>query len=193
MRSTFKILFYINRAKVKTDGTTAVLCRISIDGKQEVLTTGIYCRIEDWSARKGVIKTERENNRLSEFRKRVEHTYEHILKETGVISAELLKNIIAGVNSTPTLLLEAGEAELERLRLRSLETGSTSTYRQSRLTQRNLKTFVGLRTERTVLPLKLLRKSSVRCLKCFARQSWGSRRATPTGICAGRTGRFILP
>ena len=26
MRSTFKLLFYINRNKVKSDGTTAVLC-----------------------------------------------------------------------------------------------------------------------------------------------------------------------
>ena len=34
MRSTFKLLFYINRNKVKSDGTTAVLCRISIDGKE---------------------------------------------------------------------------------------------------------------------------------------------------------------
>ena len=41
MRSTFKLLFYINRAKVKADGTTAVLCRISIDGKQSVITTGL--------------------------------------------------------------------------------------------------------------------------------------------------------
>ena len=44
MRSTFRILFYINRNKVKADGTTAVMCRISIDGKQAVLTTGIYCQ-----------------------------------------------------------------------------------------------------------------------------------------------------
>ncbi len=34
MRSTFKLLFYINRNKVKSDGTTAVLCRISIDEKE---------------------------------------------------------------------------------------------------------------------------------------------------------------
>ncbi|PVZ10790.1 hypothetical protein C7382_104159, partial [Porphyromonas loveana] len=31
MRSTFKILFYINKNKTKTDGTTAILCRITID------------------------------------------------------------------------------------------------------------------------------------------------------------------
>lgn len=98
MRSTFKLLFYINRAKVKSDGTTAVMCRISIDGKSSTLTTGIYCRLEDWNAQKGVIKMERDNNRLREFRNRVEQTYEHILKCQGVVSSELLKNTIIGVN-----------------------------------------------------------------------------------------------
>ena len=36
MRSTFKILFYINRQKTKTDGNTAILCRITIDGLPQV-------------------------------------------------------------------------------------------------------------------------------------------------------------
>ena len=47
MRSTFSILFYINRGKVKADGTTAVMCRITIDGRSTAITTGIYCRPED--------------------------------------------------------------------------------------------------------------------------------------------------
>ena len=34
MRSTFRLMFYINRNKVKSDGTTAILCRISIDGRE---------------------------------------------------------------------------------------------------------------------------------------------------------------
>lgn len=47
MRSTFALLFYINRSKVKADGTTAVMCRITIDGKSTALTTGIYCKPEE--------------------------------------------------------------------------------------------------------------------------------------------------
>jgi len=142
MRSTFSILFYINRNKVKTDGTTAILCRISIDAKTSVLTTGIYCQPENWNAKKGTIKTERDNNRLIEFRNRIEHTYEHILKEQGVISSELLKNTIAGVNTIPTMLLQAGEVELERLRVRSKEINSNSTCRQSKLSQLNIQEFL---------------------------------------------------
>ena len=142
MRSTFKLLFYINRGKVKADGTTAVMCRISIDGKAAAITTGIYCPPSDWNAKKGEIKTERDNNLLAEFRSRLEQTYGHILKEQGAVSAELLKNTIVGVNSVPTMLLEAGEVERERLRLRALEINSTTSYRQSKTGQLHLRNFL---------------------------------------------------
>lgn len=42
MRSTFRTLFYINRGKVKKDGTTAIFCRITVDGEQTVITTGVF-------------------------------------------------------------------------------------------------------------------------------------------------------
>lgn len=151
MRSTFSILYYINRNKVKADGTTAVLCRITIDSKQTVLSTGIYCTPEDWNPKKGEVKEDRNNNQLIAFRNKIEHTYESMLKNTGVVSAELLKNTIVGVHAVPAMLLQAGEAELERLRLRSLEIDSTSTYRQSKLTQRNLKAFVNYRGKEDIV------------------------------------------
>ncbi len=142
MRSTFKILFYINKNKVKADGTTAVLCRITVDGKQTVLTTGISCSPDNWNSRTSEIKDERSNNQLKAFRTRVEQTYENVLKEQGVISAEMLKNAITEINSVPTMLLEAGEAERERLRLRAIEINSTSTYRQSKVSQSNLRGYL---------------------------------------------------
>ena len=94
MRSTFSLLPYINRSKVKADGTTAVLCRITIDGKQTVISPGIYCRPEDWNGRKSEIKSARENNRLREYLRLMEEAYNEILKSQGVVSAEMLKNHI---------------------------------------------------------------------------------------------------
>ena len=132
MRSTFKLLFYINRNKVKSDGTTAVLCRISIDGKKSAVTTGIYCRPGDWDSKKCEIKTVRENNRLAAFRSRLEEAYANLLRNQGVVTAELLKTTVSGANSVPEYLLQAGEVERERLRVRSKEINSTSTYRQSK-------------------------------------------------------------
>ena len=83
MRSTFKQLYYINRSKVKTDGTTAIWCRITIDGKQAVLSTGIYCNPDDWNSKKGEVKDIRTNGRLSQYRQHIEDTYNSILKEQG--------------------------------------------------------------------------------------------------------------
>ena len=132
MRSTFKLLFYINRNKVKSDGTTAVLCRISIDGKKSAVTTGIYCKPGDWDSKKCEIKTARENNRLAAFRSRLEEAYGNLLRNQGVVTAEQLKTTVSGANSVPEYLLQAGEVERERLRVRSKEINSTSTYRQSK-------------------------------------------------------------
>lgn len=142
MRSTFRILMYINKNKVKTDGTTTVLCRISIDGKNTVLSTGVYCKPDEFNAKKGEVKDGKANNALLKFRERIEQAYEQILKETGIISAELLKNTIIGVNSVPTTLLQAGMEELKRLEKRSVEINSRSTYRQSILFQKCLREYI---------------------------------------------------
>lgn len=142
MRSTFRILMYINKNKVKTDGTTAVLCRISIDGKNTVLSTGAYCKPDEFNAQKGEIKDNKANHTLLKFRECIEQAYEQILKETGIISAELLKNTIIGINSVPTTLLQAGMEELKRLEKRSVEINSRSTYRQSILFQKCLREYI---------------------------------------------------
>ena len=142
MRSTFSILFYINRGKVKADGTTAVMCRITIDGRSTAITTGIYCRPEDWNAKTGTTRTVRENARLQEYRKYIEQTYEEILRTQGVVSAEIIKNRVTRQFVVPTHLLRMGEIERERLRIRSREINSTSTYRQSQYFQKYLTDYL---------------------------------------------------
>lgn len=99
MRSTFSLLLYIDRNKVRVDGTTSVLCRISIDGKITTITTGISCNPKQWNAQKAETADVRTNNRLKEFRKHAERLYDEMLKEQGMVSAELLKNRIAGRRS----------------------------------------------------------------------------------------------
>ena len=142
MRSTFRVFCYIDRQKVRADGTTAVWCRLSIDGKRAVLTTGLYCRPEMWDPHRGEILSPRENNHLEAFRQRVVRTYEQMLEEQGVVSAAMLKERLVGRHPVPTTLLATGEAELERLARRAERIGSTSTWRESRLMQGNLRCFL---------------------------------------------------
>ena len=133
MRSTYKQLYYINRSKVKSDGTTSIMCRITIDGKAVVLSTGLYCQPEEWNSKKGEVKNNRLNGMLCEYKKRIDETYAELLKVNGVISAELLKTAMNGAVDIPKYILQAGEVERENLKIRSIQIDSTSSYRQSKM------------------------------------------------------------
>lgn len=109
MRSTFKILFYINRGKVKKDGTTAIFCRITVDGEQTVITTGIFCNPGDWKSKKGEVKDEKANSQLKSFRLRIEQSYENTLKKYGVVSVDLLKNAILEIHTVPITSFSANK------------------------------------------------------------------------------------
>ena len=109
MRSTYKQLYYINRSKVKSDGTTSIMCR-TIDGKAVALSTGLYCQPEEWNSKKGEVKNNRLNGMLCEYKKRVDdETYAELLKVNGVISAELSKTAMTGTADIPKYILQAGK------------------------------------------------------------------------------------
>ena len=173
MRSTFKQLYYINRNKVKADGTTAVWCRISIDGKQAVLSTGIYCRPDDWNGKKGEVKDIRTNGRLSQYCQHIENTYDIILKEQGVISAELLKNTIIAESFLPTTLLETGRQELEQLEKRSVKIESRSTYRQSVIFQDTIRRYIESVYDMPDIPLEDVTEQFGRDYKTFLLRDLG--------------------
>lgn len=174
MRSTFKQLYYINRSKVKADGTTAIWCRITIDGKQAVLSTGIYCNPDDWNSKKGEVKDIRTNGLLSQYRQNIENSYDDLLKKQGVVSAELLKNTITMENSLPTTLLQTGKRELERLEKRSVEIQSRSTYRQSVQTQGSLRQYIESVYHMDDMPLGDITEQFGRNYKTFLLRDLGS-------------------
>ncbi|MCS2863043.1 Arm DNA-binding domain-containing protein [Bacteroides thetaiotaomicron] len=53
MRSTFRLLFYINRQKIKKTGKCPVMGRITLDGKVSQYSTGEEVSPEYWDAGKG--------------------------------------------------------------------------------------------------------------------------------------------
>ena len=116
MRSTFKILFYINRQKTKADGRTAILCRITIDGKSTAITTGEECLPAEWNAKQGQTTDKRINKRLAEFKELVEKTYRDLLTRDRVVSVELIKNRLQGIATNPTTLLAMSKAELQSVK-----------------------------------------------------------------------------
>ena len=142
MRSTFKILFYINRQKTKADGRTVILCRITIDGKSTAITTGEECNPSEWNARQGLTTDRKTNQRLHEFRELVEKTYRDILVRDGVVSVELIKNRLQDIATHPTTLLAMSRAELQMVRESVGRSRTEGTYLNLSQADRNLHEFV---------------------------------------------------
>ena len=142
MRSTFKILFYINRKKIKADGKTAILCRITIDGKSTAITTGEKCKVSGWNSKQGLTTDKKTNQRISEFRELIEKTYRDILTRDGVVSVELIKNSLQGIATNPTTLLAMSKAELISVKESVGKSRAEGTYLNLFYSDRNLREFI---------------------------------------------------
>ena len=142
MRSTFKILFYINRQKTKTDGNTAILCRITIDGKSTTITTGEECNPSEWNTKQGLTTNRKTNQRINEFRELIEKTYRDILTREGVVSVELIKNRLQGIATNPTTLLAMSKVELQAVKESVGKSRAKGTYLNLYYSDRNLREFV---------------------------------------------------
>ena len=142
MRSTFKTLFYINRQKTKADGNTAILCRITIDGKNTAITTGEECNPSEWNTKQGLTTNRKTNQRINEFRELVEKTYRDILTRDEVVSVELIKNRLQGIATNPTTLLAMSKAELQFVKESVGKSRAEGTYLNLSYSDRNLREFI---------------------------------------------------
>ena len=142
MRSTFKILFYINRQKIKSDGNTPILCRITIDGKNTAITTGEECQPSEWNAKQSLTTNRKTNQRICEFSELIEKTYRDILTRDGVVSVELIKNHLQGIATNPTTLLDMSKAELQSVQESVGKSRAEGTFLNLYYSDRNLREFI---------------------------------------------------
>lgn len=109
-RSTFAILFYINRTKIRKDGTCQLLCKVSIDAEWEQIGTKVSVNPSIWNPEKGRADGRSENavvvNRaIGELTKEITGHYNNIKNSLGFITAELVKNAVMGIGQKPLTLL----------------------------------------------------------------------------------------
>ncbi len=109
-RSTFAILFYINRTKIRKDGTCQLLCKVSIDAEWEQIGTKASVNPDIWNPETGRADGRSENavtvNRaIDELTREITNHYNHIKKSLGFVTAELVKNAVKGIGQKPVTLL----------------------------------------------------------------------------------------
>lgn len=109
-RSTFAVLFYINRTKVRKDGTCQLLCKVSIDAESAHI--GIKAAIEPslWNPATGradgrSANARKVNRAIDLLTEQIEAHYRRIRNDLGFVTAELVKNAVKGVGQKPLTLL----------------------------------------------------------------------------------------
>ena len=98
-RSTFAVLFYINRTKVRKDGLCQLLCKISIDGEAAQIGTKVSLDPKLWDPSAGRANGRSRNaleiNRaIDRLTADIQAHYNHIRTELGFVSAMLVKNAV---------------------------------------------------------------------------------------------------
>lgn len=105
-RSTFAILFYINRTKIRRDGMCQLLCRLSIDGENEQIGTKVSVNPAIWEPGEGESggRAAGKSRNALEVNKaiglltgKINGHYNRILESQGFVTAELVKNALKGV------------------------------------------------------------------------------------------------
>ncbi|KAA6318262.1 Tyrosine recombinase XerC [termite gut metagenome] len=147
MRSTFTVLFYINKSKIKKNGKCPVFGRITVDGKVAQFSTGEEIEPGLWFAGEGCSngrnKASKEiNRRLEQYRADIDLHYNRQIERNGYVTAESLKNAIQGIGREEAMLLKEFLIWNEEIRQSIGITHTASTYRAYTVAYESLKRFV---------------------------------------------------
>lgn len=122
-RSTFSILFYINRTKMRKDGTCQLLCKVSIDAVAAQIGIKVAVNSAHWNPETGRADGRSENaltvNRaIDDLTKQIKGHYNRIKNSLGFVTAELVKNAVKGIGQKPLTLLELFKEHNEEVKAR---------------------------------------------------------------------------
>ena len=146
-RSTFAILFYINRTKIRKDGTCQLLCKVSIDAEWEQIGTKASVNPDIWNPETGRADGRSENavtvNRaIDELTREITNHYNHIKKSLCFVTAELVKNAVKGIGQKPVTLLALFREHNEEFKKRIGVDRIKETYDSYQRSYKHLAAFI---------------------------------------------------
>ncbi len=145
--STFAVLFYINKQKVKKNGLCPLMGRISVNTEVAQFSAKMDVDPALWDAKKYRLKgkgrdIQRINCAIDELTADIHHYYNEILSEQGYITAELIKNAINGIGIRKCNLLELYQEYIDELSKQVGLTRSWGTLHNHHSSYNRLKKFI---------------------------------------------------
>ncbi len=119
MRSTFNILFYVNKSKEK-NGVVPVMGRVTINGTQSQFSCKKSIPLDMWDVKgncaKGRSKEALQINReLDNIKAQIIKHYQHLSDREAFVTAEMVRNSYQGFGSEYETLLSAFDKDIANL------------------------------------------------------------------------------
>ena len=157
MKSTFSILFYIDRSKTSERNECIIRCRITCNGASSSFSTGLYTSPDDWQSKKGRMKVVANranavNLQLNSIDERLHTLYEHTLREENYITPEYLKEQYLHQNKPTPTLIEIYQSVCESKEALQGKTIGKATVRAFRDSRKNFALFLKTRGNEDCLP-----------------------------------------
>ena len=146
MRSTFKVLFYVNKSKEK-DGIVPVMGRVTINGTQSQFSCKRNIPLSLWDVKgncaKGRSKEALQLNReLDNIKAQIIKHYQHLSDREAFVTAEMVRNSYQGFGSEYETLLNAFDKDITSFKKRVGKDRVISTLWAMQLSRKDVASFI---------------------------------------------------
>ena len=178
-KSTFKVLFYLKKNAPKKNGKVAIMCRITIDGKQAQFSTKQEVLPDKWDLKFGRVSGKADealkiNLKLDEVRTRLQSLYDELIKHDNFVTADKLKNTFLGFDVTEETLLSFYKKFLEDFtKMYEKGTRALSTLKSYRLVYNHLRNFISYKYKRKDITFRELTEEFINDFDYYLRINIG--------------------
>lgn len=182
-RSTFKILFYLNRNKQKKNGKCPILGRITVDGMNTQFSIREDIEPELWSVQDncatGKNKECKELNRkLEQYKEDLKSYYNKQVERNAYVTAESLKNALLGIGTHEVMLLKEFEVHNKEFSQSIGITRVKGTWKSYNTAYNTLKNFIRHRYESEDIPFNHLNYTFIEEFDFYMRVTMGYKTNT---------------
>ena len=146
MRSTFSILFYINRKKAKQN-QAPVMGRITINGTTAYFSCKCSIDPQLWNTQQNCAMGKSQqaqfvNNYISTYRSAIVQSYQRILLTRQLVSAQQIKQDFLGTGNDYTTLLKFMQEDIDQFALRIGRDRSSTTLKKMQTVHRHTAAYI---------------------------------------------------
>jgi len=185
MRSTFKILFYIKKNALKSNGKAPVMARITLNG--EITQFSLKCEVDpaEWNPHTGRVQgksapAQKLNALLDNFRASITQHYREVSDREVTVTAEKIRNAFLGIQCRNETLLDLFNKHTESLRVQIGKDVSRDTYQKYARTASRLEGFMKSKYNISDISLKEINHSFLYDFEVYLKTNYGCSQNTTT-------------